>query len=229
MTTPRLTENESGFTLVELLVAMTTGMIVIFAVTTFILIGLRHSTRVSDEVDANQQGRLAMSQIMEELHSSCIAPLLAPVQPESTATTLRLIHQRGSAVAPTPILSEISLEGENISESVFPLSSESEGWKFSGTASSTRQLSTHISPTGSNPGIFSYFAYSGGTISPSPLPVPLSLEDAKRTAQVKVELTAAASTPSSTDEANPIGVKDAALLRFSPAPYSESANNLPCQ
>jgi Prokaryotic N-terminal methylation motif len=222
-------KSENGYSLVELMVAISAGMVVLFAVTSFIMIGLRHSSRISDSVDATQQGRIVLYQVMDELHSACIAPALAPVQAASDATSLRLIHQRGSAVAPTPVLSVVSLNEGTLSESVYPLSSESEGWKFSSTASSSGTLSTGISPSGSNPGIFSYYAYSGGQVSPTPLPTPLSQEDAEQTVQVRVALTAAPREVSVADESTAVSVQDTALLRFSPAPYSESANNLPCQ
>lgn len=222
-------KSESGYTLVELMVAIAAGLVVLFAVTSFIMIALRHSGQISDSVDATQRGRTVLYQVMDELHSACIAPALAPVQASSDAASLRLIHQRGSEVAPIPVLSVLTLNEGTLSESVYPLSSETEGWKFSTTPSSTRQLSTGISPTGSSTGIFSYYTYSSGQVSSTPLPTPLSPEDAEQTVQVRVAFTAAPSVTSVADENTPVGVQDTALLRFSPAPYNESANNLPCQ
>lgn len=224
-------KSESGYTLVELMVALSAGLIVIFAVTSFIMIALRHSSEVSARVDATQQARSTLFQIMDELHSACIAPQIAPVQAGSTGTSLSFIHQRGSAVAPTPVLSTLALNAGTLLESNYPSTGgTAPNWEFSGSPSSTRELSTgDIGPTGSNTGIFSYYDYSGGQVSSTPLPTPLSEADAARTVQVDVAFTAAPTSTPVVDENGPAGVQDTALLRFSPAPYSESATNLPCQ
>lgn len=226
-------KSESGYTLVELMVAMSAGMIVIFAVTSFIMIALRHSSEVSARVDATQQARITLFQVMDELHSACIAPQIAPVKAESDGTSLRFVHQRGSAVAPTPVLSTMTLNEGTLLESNYPSTGgTAPNWEFAGfpgSPSSTRELSTGISPTGSNTGIFSYYDYSGGQVSSTPLPTPLSPTDAARTVQVDVAFTAAPTSTPVVDENGPAGVQDTALLRFSPAPYSESATNLPCQ
>jgi type II secretory pathway pseudopilin PulG len=222
--------DESGYTLVELMVAIAVGMVVLLAVTTFITITLRHSSEVSARVDANQRARTVLSQVMNELHSACIAPHLAPVRAGSDEDSLSFIHQQGSAVAPTPILSTLNLNEGTLSEAITsPTGGTPPNWIFAGSPSSTRELSTGISPTGSNTGIFSYYTYSGGQISPTPLPTPLSSTDAARTVQVNVAFTAAPSSTPVVDPNGSIGVQDAAFLRFSPAPYNESATNLPCQ
>jgi type II secretory pathway pseudopilin PulG len=224
-------KSESGYTLVELMVAMAAGMIVIFAVTSFIMIALRHSSEVSARVDATQQARSTLFQVMDELHSACIAPQIAPVKAGSTGTSLSFIHQRGSAVAPTPVLSTLALnEGTLLESNYSSTGGTAPNWTFAGSPSSTRELSTSdISPTGSNTGIFSYYDYSGGQVSSTPLPTPLSEANAARTVQVDVAFTAAPTSTPVVDENGPAGVQDTALLRFSPAPYNESATNLPCQ
>ena len=224
-------KSESGYTLVELIIAMSAGMIVIFAVTSFIVIALRHSSEVSADVNANQQARSTLFQVMDELHSACIAPQIAPVKAGSTGTSLSFIHQRGSAVAPTPVLSTLALnEGTLLESNYSSIGGTAPNWTFAGSPSSTRELSTgDISPTGSNTGIFSYYDYSGGQVSSTPLPTPLSIADAARTVQVSVAFTAAPTSTPVVDENGPVGVQDTALLRFSPAPYNESATNLPCQ
>jgi hypothetical protein len=223
-------KSEGGYTLVELMVAMSAGLIVIFAVTSFIMIALRHSSEVSARVDATQQARSTLFQVMDELHSACIAPQIAPVKAGSTGTSLSFVHQRGSAVAPTPILSTMTLnEGTLLESNYSSTGGTAPNWTFAGSPSSTRELSTGISPTGSNTGIFSYYDYSGGQVSSTPLPTPLSSTDAARTVQVDVAFTAAPTSTPVVDENGPAGVQDTALLRFSPAPYNESATNLPCQ
>lgn len=223
-------KSEGGYTLVELMVAISVGLVVLLAVTSFIMITLRHSSQTSARVDANQRARTVLFQVMDELHSACIAPQIAPVRAGSTETSLSFIHQRGSAVAPTPVLSTLTLNEGTLSESNYASTGgTAPNWTFAGAPSSTRELSTGIAPTGASTGIFSYYDYTGGQVSSTPLPTPLSTTSAARTVQVNVAFTASPSSTPVVDENGPTGVQDAALLRFSPAPYNESATNLPCQ
>ena len=140
-----LVSDQSGFTLVEQLVAIGAALVVIFGLTTVIMTTLHQSARVNDRVDATQRARLAVYQVIDGLHSACVAPQIAPVQAGSTGTSLRFLHQTGSEVAPTPVLSHVDLSGSTLSESVFPATGGSvPSWTFASTPSSTRQLMSRV-------------------------------------------------------------------------------------
>ena len=222
--------DESGTTLVELLVATTAGVVVLFAITAMIIVSQRETARVNTHVDATQRGRIVLNKVVEELHSACIAPEIAPVREKSTGTMIKFIHQTGSAVAPTPILSEITLSGGTVSQSNYASTGGSApNWTFSEKASSTEQLMTNVSPTSPSTSIFNYYSYSNGEVTATPLSTPLSKENAERTVEVGVALTAGPQNTPITDTNAAANVADTALLRFSPAPYNTSAPNLPCQ
>ena len=91
--------------------AISSALIVLFGLTTVIMTTLHQSARVNGRVDATQRARLALYQVIDGLHSACVAPQIAPVQAGSTGTSLRYLHQTGSAVAPTPVLSQVDLNG----------------------------------------------------------------------------------------------------------------------
>jgi hypothetical protein len=223
-----LISDQGGFTLVEQLVAMASALVVLFGLTTVIMTTLHQSARVNDRVDATQRARLALYQVIDGLHSACIAPQIAPVQAGSTGTSLRFLHQTGSAVAPTPVLSQFDLNNGTLTESVYPATGGSvPSWTFASTPSSTRQLMTGVA---SSPTPFRYYGYSSGQISATPLPAsPLQASDAARTVQVTVALKVSPGKPGTADPNAAASVQDTALLRFSPAAFSTSANNLPCQ
>lgn len=79
---------QDGFTLVEVLVAMLTGLVVVAALFTILEVSVRQTSRISDSVQADTLGRAAMTTVVGELRSACIGREFAPVQAESSGTKL---------------------------------------------------------------------------------------------------------------------------------------------
>ena len=128
------------------------------------------------------------------------------------------------------MLSKISLSGTTLSQSDCAATGGSTPtWTFSGTPASTRQLMTGVNPI-SGSSIFNYYAYSAGQVSSTSLTTPLSSTDAAKTVQVSVAFKASPTTTPIANDANAAtAIQDSALLRFTPATFATSANNLPCQ
>lgn len=227
---------ERGYTLVELLVAMTVSLIVLGAIMTIVQVATRQQDRVAEQVAANQRARPAMTRIIDRLHSACVSPGLAPVQEGSDGDTLILLSKASEAVSPIPDKYVYSLSPEGVlSETVYPgTGGEPEEWTF-GSPSEPRQVLDAVSaaevgkPPESVP-VFRYYAYEGGEVSETPLPTSpegLSEEDAARTVQVDVAFTAAPNA-SSTNPSLPIAVTDSATLRIEPASEDSAEVNRPC-
>lgn len=97
---------ESGFTLMETLVAGVAGVLVAGVLLTILVFSMNETTRVGDRVYASQIGRTAMSKIIDELHSSCTGasgagiagPAEKPASPlgSTGATNLWFISAYGS-------------------------------------------------------------------------------------------------------------------------------------
>ena len=230
MSTARQLRDETGTTLIELMVALMTGLVIISALTAVILTTLHGSARVTARVEATQRARLALGKLMEEVHSACVTPEIAPVKPESDGSLLRFIHQTGSEVSPTPVLSVISLSGDTLSQSDYEATGgTAPNWTFSEEPSSTQTLLTDVSPTPPSSSIFSYYSYSGGTISETPQATPLSESEAALTVEVHAALTAAPEHTPVSDAGSSASVQDSATLRLTPPSFNEGSPARPCQ
>jgi hypothetical protein len=224
-----LAHDESGMTLVELLVATAAGVVVMFGVILAVIVTLRETDRIATHIDANQRARLTMTRVINQLHSACVAPQIAPVREESDGTALYFWHQTGSAVAPTPVETKISLSGTTLTQYDYTSNGgTAPNWTFATTPSSTRQLMTGVSAISASIPIFRYFGYTNGQINSTPLTVPLEA-NAGEVVQVNVAFqTSPMSTPIK-DTGAKTGIQGAALLRLTPPSYSSSAANRPCQ
>src|ERR1700690_1588251 len=81
-----------GFTLIEVLVAMVTGIIVTGALFAILEVSTRQAARVSEVAQATQVGRTAMTHVVDELHSACLSNGFTPVKPVTTATKLVFVN-----------------------------------------------------------------------------------------------------------------------------------------
>lgn len=225
-----LIRDESGMTLVELLVATAAGVIVMAGITMAMIVTMRETNRVASHVDANQRARITMTKIIDQLHSACVAPQIAPVREDSTGTMLSFLHQSGSAVSVTPVLSRVSLVGTTLTESDYPVSGgAAPNWTFSETASKTTELMTNVSPVTAGAPIFTYYSYTNGKISSTPLS---SLKEGANANAVQVNVafeTAPQKTAIRNDASASTEIQDAALLRLTPPAYGSTTANLPCQ
>lgn len=222
--------DERGTTLTELMVGVAAGMTVMFAMTMVILSTLHGSTRVSARVEGTQQARIVTARIMEQLHSACIAPEVTPVKEKSSGTLLRFVHQTGAQVSPTPILSEISLSGSTLSQADYESTGgTSPNWTFASTPYATRQLLTDVGPTPPSSSIFSYYSYTNGTLSTTPLETPLSAANAALAIQVRVALTMTPRGTAVPDDGAPASIQNSASLRLTPPSFNEKVTALPCR
>jgi hypothetical protein len=224
-----LIRDQRGATLIELVVGMASGMVVLFALTTMIVVTLHSTARVSARVDATRNARLTVSRITEQLRSSCVAPRITPVREGSTGTSLRFIHQNGSAVVLDPVLSRIDLVGGTLTQYDYAMTGGSmPTWDFALNPSSQRQLATGLAPIPPNTAVFTYLAYASKAAN-EVLPTPLSAENAARAVAVRVAFSAAPhSTPVAGAGAGAAAqVRDMALLRLTSLAFNKETDE-PC-
>jgi hypothetical protein len=215
--------DESGFTVTELVLTIPIFIVVFTAILMMTEVATHNQDRVARRVAVNQKARPELTRLIDQMHSSCVAPGVAPVLAGSSSTSLGFISKAGEEVTPVPNKHEVTLAGGTLTESVYPATGGSApSWTFSSTPSSTRQLLTKVS----SPALFSYYEYEGGQVSTTPLPTPLSAEDAATTVQIAINFTYASGA--GTDPNTPLTLSDAVTLRLEPASEDTSEVNLPC-
>jgi prepilin-type N-terminal cleavage/methylation domain-containing protein len=249
MLTTRLAErwlaDERGFTLVELLVATAAGVLVLFAASTIMIVSLRLTSRVTDRVQAVQQARTSMEQVIQELNSGCLTNDVSPVQATTTAGVTPAVSTDGShlvfvsgvgdSATATPTLHVLSVRSGSLIDTSYantggspPALNIASTWTFSTTPTGTRTLLQHVSQIDASTPYFQYLAYpaSSGAIGSTPLsPLPLSGSAAASVAEVDIAWVAAPSD-GLTDASRVIAMRDSAVFRFTPA--NATGTNFPC-
>jgi len=221
-----MARDERGTTLTELLVGMFAGLVVLAALVTLIMVTLSTSSRVRARVHATQEARLTLTKIVNQLHSACIAPKIAPLKGPSTGTELRFVHATGSAVSPTPTETRITFEDGKLVQRDFAwVSNVAPLWTFATTSSREVVLNDGISPIGSKP-IFTYYKSTGGT--PSPLATPVKEGALNEAIQVTIAFMAEPNDDNGED-ATPARIQGSATFRLTAITYSTTAPTSPCQ
>ena len=220
--------SESGFTLIELMVALIIGIVVSTATLAIVITSVHLSSNYNDRVDANQQGRTAMLKIVQALNSSCVASAVAPILPASDSNNVWFYSLLGDAPGLNPNKVEISLTGGSLVMTTYPYASGSApNWVFSGTTSTFTllQYAQAIPSTA----VFQYFGYgSGGALSTTAYSTSPNLgTNAATTAEIKINFVA---NPSDNWTAlnRTASISDTVVLRLATASGASSATNLPC-
>jgi hypothetical protein len=219
---------ERGFTLIEALVAILTGVIVTGAAFSILDVSLRQSSRVADRVSADQRGRIAMEKILLELHSSCVSIGANPIQPESTSTNLKFLSQTSSEPYFTSMTKhEIFLSAGTLKDASYQSNGGNEAkWSFPGTPTSTATLLTGVTAP-SKGSLFEYFKFTAASLStPLPASPSLSTAEAKSAAKINVNFTVAPETGNVNGDRQ-IELGDSVVLRLSPS--AEVGGNEPCE
>jgi hypothetical protein len=157
----RLAREESGLTIIELLVVMIVAIITTLALFTFQDVALRQTTKVFARVDATQQARGAIEKIESRLHSACVADLVTPIQAGSDATNLWFISKYGSAASITPELHQVSITGGKLIDTTYAATGgTAPTWTFATTGTDHLLLDRVEAPGGV---AFRYYAYGVAT------------------------------------------------------------------
>jgi type II secretory pathway component PulJ len=177
-TAARLQRDERGFTLIELVIAMSMGMVISLAALGFLGFATGDVTRITERVHVDQTGRAALERISLELHSACVMASIAPVQEKSNENEIKFISESGvqssfSTVHLHQIIYTPAGGGKKgtLVEKLYssvppPTGKEGPNYTFSKTASSINKLLTGVQQSesgGKAVPVFRYYRYYQST------------------------------------------------------------------
>jgi type II secretory pathway pseudopilin PulG len=250
------TSTEDGFTLVEVLVATVVGMVVVLAAFSLLEFSTRDVSRITERSHADQAGRVALENIMLQLHSACVAININPIQSGSNSNELKFISETSplnTNSEPVSSLPSVRLrkliyteptsktEGTLVEKS-WPSKGEAPTYKpFNEAEKPTERLILKgISQTSVSEKpvpIFQYYRYyeegdsepKYGQLNPNPI-VPSSEATAELVAKVSVSFTL---TPEGHESSfakgdRAVALEDSAILRLATSSESASSSNEPC-
>jgi Tfp pilus assembly protein PilW len=180
-----------GLTLIELLVAMVAGLVVTGALLAIIEFSARQESRISDGVQTDRVGRIALNDVLERLRSSCIGFGSTPIQAPSTtpssplastgASNLWFLSAYGNSTSGAAVITKVvqhdinwaqtstNSAGEKLgtlTDYTFTGSGESPTWTFPTltTANATAKvLAKNVIPLESGTTLFHYYKYNTTT------------------------------------------------------------------
>jgi hypothetical protein len=226
--------DQRGFTIVELLVSMSASLTVMLGVVMLTTTVIHSQARISNRVDADSRARPAMTRIVQGLHSSCVASHIVPIRRDvngasSTGTSISFLSKAGSGVGPTPDLHTITFSGGTLTESVYRANGTTPpdwGGFTTAVGPPVKLLTNVLAPGGV---IFRYYDFVNGALSTTPLPTPLSDDNAARASYVTISFTSSPSGGISTQDPNsPVMVSSGVDLRLENAGQYPNQDNLPC-
>lgn len=230
--TSRLAQERGSF-LIEFLVAISMGMILLFAAFTLLETTLTQTGSVRDRVDATQRGRLAMDTITRQLRSQvCLDSKTAAVT-EATPDRVSFyvdLTDGSSATAP-PALHTLTFDpaARTIAELAYTGTRNASGVVSYSSTPTRRTFLSDVQRDGSTP-VFSYFAFDAPAPPATPTPTlalaatpRLSDGDRERVARIAVSFDALpsrakAATPNSLVLRDDVFVRSADPDNAAPTP-----------
>lgn len=204
---------QDGFTLVELLVSATVGIVVIFGVLALLDGTARVQARNVDRVDATSRGRIAMDLITRQLGSQVCMGASVPAVLAATPTSVDFYASLAPASPDRLTVQRRRLTYRSASNDVLE-----EVWdRVSGTIPNvvfattprTNVVASGIRPVSPNGGIFRFYGFALDPVSPTyEFATPVSAAERARIVRVAVDYTAFG-RQAATDFSNQVYVRTA--------------------
>jgi prepilin-type N-terminal cleavage/methylation domain-containing protein len=184
---------ERGFTLIELMVAASVGVVIIGVAFGLLDSAVRTVDKSGNRIDVSQRGRLALDEITQRLRSQvCGGPSTAYIPSIVSGAPNRVVFYSDMGDSSGRQLRALDYSGGQIRWFTYP------GTDPTAAPTSTQVLATDVAPNNGT-GMFKYFSYNpqaaDQTITPAPalyltLPDTLAATDLEHVVRITVGFTA---------------------------------------
>lgn len=182
----RLPRGQGGFTLVELMIGLSIGLLVVLGGLDILDSTLRISRTTQARVDSAQRGRTAMETLTRELRSQVCLSAAAPALTTATSSNVIFYVNLGQVDA-VPERHEIALSGGDVILRRWVGTGTPPSMTWPGTPTSTRTLLENVSTYGGTPFLRYYAWQNGNPVLPTTL-LPAPLTTANLAKPVKISL-----------------------------------------
>jgi Tfp pilus assembly protein PilW len=160
-TVRRRLASESGFTLVELLVSMSLGMIVLFAVLNLLDASGHAGARVTDKSETVQRTRIALDRVTRVLRTQACGDSSTPPIISGSGSSVTFYSDTNSSTTFAPRKITLSYANGSLTQQTWVPTSTSSPWTYNTNPTTTRVLIDNIAPitTPTTP-IFAYYSWT---------------------------------------------------------------------
>jgi prepilin-type N-terminal cleavage/methylation domain-containing protein len=182
----RLARGQGGFTLIELMIGLSIGLVVVLGGVDILDSSLRISRTTQARVDSSQRARTAMEVLTRELRSQVCLSATAPALTTATASNVIYYVNLGQVDA-APERHEIAMSGGDIVIRRWVGTGTPPSMTWPGTPTSTRTLVENVATYGGIPFLRYYAWQNGNPVLPTTmLPAPLTIANLAK--PVKISL-----------------------------------------
>lgn len=205
--------DERGMTLVELVVAMSIGVVVLLAAFTVIDRGFQIQKETVDREDAAQRGRLAMDRMVRGLRSQvAVCPAKSAIT-AATANSVTFTVDTSGGVAPKRRTVTFDPTARTLTEYSYNATGTTSPFSFVATPSLTRVLLNNVVADGSTP-FFTYYKDSGtGVGANTVMTPPLTTDDLAAVAMIGIAFANRPNAKTATDNKRAVTYNDSVFIR----------------
>ncbi len=204
--------SESGFSLVELVVAMSIGIVVLLVAFTVIDKGFQVQKETMDREDASQAGRLAMDHMIRGLRSQvAVCPAKSAITAAS-ANSLTYTVDTSGGTSPKLRVITFNPTAKTLTESIYSATTTTSPFTFSATPTSTRTLLPNVVNDGSAP-FFTYYKDNGAGTGANTAFTPTTADDLAATAMVGIAFANRPNAKTALDNTRATTYNDSVFIR----------------
>jgi Tfp pilus assembly protein PilW len=163
--------SESGFTLVELLVSMSLGMIVLFAVLNLLDASGHAGARVTDKSETVQRTRIGLDRATRVLRTQACGDSSTPPIISGSGTAVTFYSDTNSSTTFAPRKITLSYANGSLTQQTWIPTNTASPWTYNTSPTTTRVLIDSITPIAGT--VFTYYSWTDLT---TPVSSPLSTD-----------------------------------------------------